>query len=109
MKFCPKCSALLIPRKDSKGTVLACPNCRYVDKTAAKSPPPKLSQVVTAKEVPIVNEEMDDTALPTTDAKCEKCGNSHAYYWLIQTRASDEPETKFLKCTQCKHVWRDYN
>ncbi|MEK6946569.1 MAG: transcription factor S, partial [Nanoarchaeota archaeon] len=32
-----------------------------------------------------------------------------AYFWLVQTRAGDEPETKFLKCEKCGHTWRDYD
>ncbi|MBI2108536.1 transcription factor S, partial [Candidatus Woesearchaeota archaeon] len=32
-----------------------------------------------------------------------------AYFWLVQTRAGDEPETKFLRCEKCSHTWRDYD
>ena len=37
-----------------------------------------------------------------------ECGLGKARFWLVQTRASDEPETKFFKCEKCKHTWRDY-
>ena len=43
------------------------------------------------------------------EVECPKCGNTEAYYWTIQTRSGDEAETKFHKCTKCKHTWRDYN
>ena len=42
-------------------------------------------------------------------AECPKCGHRTAYFWLVQTRAGDEPETKFLRCEKCGHTWRDYN
>ena len=48
-------------------------------------------------------------SLPLTAAECPKCGHKKAFFWLIQTRASDEPETKFMKCEKCKHIWRDYS
>lgn len=59
-----------------------------------------------AKEVEVVSEE--DQTLPETEAECPKCKHTIAQYWLKQTRAGDEPETKFLRCKNCKHTWRDY-
>jgi len=59
------------------------------------------------KEMVILEENQEDNALPTTEATCSKCQHALAWYWLRQMRAGDEPETKFLKCTQCKHVWRE--
>jgi transcription factor S len=108
MKFCPKCGALLLPRKDSKGIVNACTSCKYVDK--AGSAQTKISERnLTKKEIQVVSDDSDDISLPLTDAKCEQCNHTKAYYWLVQTRAADEPETKFLKCEKCKHTWRDYS
>ena len=57
------------------------------------------------KNVEVIEEDVE--AYPVTTATCNKCGNNEAYYWLVQTRAGDEPATKFLKCTKCKHTWRD--
>ncbi|PIO07920.1 transcription factor S, partial [Candidatus Pacearchaeota archaeon CG10_big_fil_rev_8_21_14_0_10_35_219] len=31
-----------------------------------------------------------------------------AYFWTMQTRAADESETKFYRCTKCDHTWREY-
>jgi len=59
-------------------------------------------------EIDVVIPEEVET-LPLTEADCDKCNHNKAYFWLIQTRASDEPETKFYKCEKCKHVWRDYS
>jgi DNA-directed RNA polymerase subunit M len=46
---------------------------------------------------------------PKVKIICEKCGNNAAYFWTQQTRAADEPETRFFKCTKCKHTWREYS
>ncbi|MEM0290915.1 MAG: transcription factor S, partial [Thermoplasmata archaeon] len=31
-----------------------------------------------------------------------------AYWMLKQTRAADEPETRFYICTKCGYRWREY-
>ena len=59
-----------------------------------------------SQAIEVVHESIE--VYPMTKEKCPKCGNGEAYYWHIQTRSADEPETKFLKCTKCKHTWRDY-
>ena len=57
----------------------------------------------------MVVEKDDDEMLPKTKEECPECANKEAFYWTVQTRAGDEAETKFLKCTKCKHTWRDYD
>lgn len=39
---------------------------------------------------------------------CGKCQNKGAYYYLRQTRKSDEPTTAFYTCTNpaCKNKWK---
>ncbi len=59
-----------------------------------------------SKEIPVIEEEFH--LMPTVRIDCKKCGNTEAYYWMVQTRAGDEPATKFYRCTKCKHTWRDY-
>ena len=34
-------------------------------------------------------------------ANAPDCTNDMAYFWSIQLRSSDEPETTFYKCTEC--------
>lgn len=77
--------------------------CGYTKKDTSQA---IVEQVKAPQEVEIIS---DEETLPTTQEDCEKCGNKEAYFWLQQTRAGDEPETKFLKCTKCKHTWRDYS
>ncbi|MBN1792299.1 transcription factor S [Candidatus Woesearchaeota archaeon] len=105
MMFCPKCGSLLRPKSDKKKKVLAC-SCGYTSKEV-ESATIKEQVVKDEREVAVVEE--NDDQLPETDAECPECGNGRARYWLQQMRAGDEPETKFLKCTKCKHVWRDYD
>ena len=104
--FCPKCGSILVPKKEENKKFLAC-SCGF---KSSKLDAPTLKEVVTKKEkdIEVIDKGELDT-LPKTKAICNKCSNKEAYFWLIQTRAGDEPETKFLRSTKCGHTWRDYN
>ena len=104
MLFCPKCGAILVPKKSNNKKVMAC-SCGYVNRNIENATITEES-TEKSKEVEIVENQPE--TLPETDAECSKCGNKVAYYWTLQTRAGDEAETKFLKCKKCKHIWRDY-
>jgi len=101
MFFCPKCGNVLFPKKGERRIKLSC-SCGYEsrDKEAIIKESIKIKKgvEVAKKKVP----------LPKTKAKCEKCGNKEAFYWLAQTRSSDEAETRFFECTKCGYRWRDY-
>lgn len=58
-----------------------------------------------------VNEEDDDeTTRPTTQRECSTCGEeTEQEWWMKQTRASDEPPTRFYKCTECGTVQKEYD
>jgi len=105
--FCPKCGSILIPRKEASKTVLTC-SCGYksVDKEGGR-----IKETVKEKssKIEIVDSEHDMNVLPKMKVECPKCHNNEAGFWEVQTRASDEPATKFMKCTKCKNIWRDYN
>ena len=104
--FCPKCGSILIPKRDGTKKMLVC-SCGYrtgdVEQAKIKETVPKPE-----KEVEVVDAN-DMHTLPLTDVECEKCGHKKAYFWTMQTRAGDEPETKFLRCEKCSHTWRDYS
>ncbi len=104
MMFCPKCGSILTQRKENDKTVIGC-SCGYVLKSGNVEVKEEFKSK-TEDNIDVV--DANDETLPETDAECDKCGNKKAYYWLVQTRAGDEPETKFLKCTKCSHTWRDY-
>ncbi|MFH1440363.1 MAG: transcription factor S [Candidatus Woesearchaeota archaeon] len=103
--FCPKCGSILIPKNDGSKKVLHC-KCGYNNSEDIKSM--KFTETIKKeKEIEVVDKEIE--TYPLTDADCPKCHHKKARYWEIQTRASDEPATKFFKCEKCKHIWRDYS
>lgn len=103
MQFCPKCGALLIPKKEGSKSIMAC-SCGYKSKEAGTT----ITESVKDKKPKLEIIEKEVEAYPLVDKECPKCGHKQAYFWEIQTRASDEPATRFFKCEKCKHVWREY-
>jgi len=93
-----------MPKKIDGLTITEC-SCGH----SAKNMSTKISEKNTKveKEVEII--EKREETLPTSKDDCPKCGNDEAYYFVRQTRAADEPPTKFLRCTKCNHSWRDYD
>lgn len=103
--FCKKCGALLVPKKEGNKRVMSC-SCGYKETNRDK-----MKLVEKTKEsisIEVVHKE-EAGPNPLVDATCPKCKHGKAYFWAMQTRAADEPETKFYKCEKCKHTWRDYN
>ncbi|QOR94414.1 transcription factor S [Thermosphaera chiliense] len=112
VRFCPKCGGLMKPVKSSKTTELVCVKCGYRMKAGERELEKyKVSSKIehSTREKTIVVGDVDTSKLPVTkEATCPKCGNHEAYYWMIQTRAADEPPTRFYKCVKCGHTWREY-
>ena len=106
--FCKKCGSILLPRKEGKKTVLAC-SCGFKSSDSSGSMLTETVQHKGRKVEVIEEEDRELQTLPKMKAHCRKCGNEEAYFWEVQTRAADEPATKFLKCVKCKYTWRDYN
>ena len=94
----------MLPKKESSKTVMSC-SCGYTNKKTEKIEIKE--KIKEKKEIEPIEEEIEIYPL-TDDVECSKCGHTKAYFWEVQTRASDEPATKFLKCEKCKHIWRDY-
>jgi DNA-directed RNA polymerase subunit M len=101
MQFCPKCGALLVQKTKNYG----CPRCNYSTK---EKPNLKISEKVEEKQEIAVMKEKEVDTMPTVEAVCKKCKHTEAHFWTSQTRSSDEAETKFYRCTKCKHTWREY-
>jgi len=104
--FCPKCNSLLVPKRTKYSKYFVCKKCgkKFLKEKG------RILEVSGEKKNRIIfidHKREDD--LPKTKVLCPKCGHDTAYYWLVQTRASDEPPTKFLKCVKCEHRWRDYS
>jgi len=106
--FCPKCKTLMVPVKRSGRTVFKCSKCGYEEEPEASSLEAyrERSEVRRGEGVMVV--EREGELLPKTRARCRRCGNEEAYYWLQQTRAADEPPTRFYRCTKCGYTWREY-
>ncbi|MBN1385748.1 transcription factor S [Candidatus Woesearchaeota archaeon] len=103
--FCPKCGSMLLPKKDNGKKVMAC-SCGYKssDTDSARITEKRKDD---GRGLEIIDRQPD--TYPKVEAKCEKCGHDKAFFSTQQTRAGDEPETKFFKCEKCGHIWRDYN
>ncbi len=106
MKFCSKCGGLLLPKKIEGKVVLVCTKCGHVEEPAGsilvgkeiKHSPRELTVVIEKKDIG-----------GTVQVICPKCGYNRAYFWQLQTRAADEPMTRFFKCARCGHIWREYD
>jgi len=103
--FCQKCGSVLLPKKEGNKKVLVC-SCGFKSSSVEQT---KITETMNKeyKEIEVIEKEIE--ILPKTEAKCEKCGHRTAFFWTVQTRAGDEPETKFLKCEKCGKTWRDYD
>ena len=104
--FCEKCGNLMIPKKEGHKEILVCPVCGFTKEKESILIKEKI--INKSHEINVVQKD-EEKIYPQIKITCPKCGNSKAYFWTIQTRASDEPETKFYKCTKCGYTWRDYS
>lgn len=59
------------------------------------------------KETIVVEKEEINLPIDRT-VQCPKCNEFGAYWEAMQTRAADEPETRFYTCTHCGNRWREY-
>jgi len=101
--FCKRCGSIMLPKNKNGKKVSIC-KCGYQSHEKVESLKEELKPK--SQEVSVVESEVE--TLPLTEVDCPKCMHKKAFYWTIQTRAADEGETKFLKCENCKHTWRDY-
>ncbi|MEM0380099.1 MAG: transcription factor S [Desulfurococcaceae archaeon] len=111
-RFCPKCNGLMQPFKESNIVYMKCIRCGFkIQATDSDLKQYGLSIKIThsEKEKLTVISDIDTSNLPITrEIVCPKCGFNEAYYWFLQTRAADEPATRFYKCRKCGNVWREY-
>ena len=103
--FCPECKSLMFPSKDEPD-IMICRNTSCGYKIKAKSKAQVISTPSEDKEFKIFEKDLD--TLPTVDMECPECGNDKASWFLRQTRAADEPTTRFYICKECNYRWREY-
>ena len=100
MEFCERCGSVITLNGDKA----VCAACGH---KAKKKPKIETSESMAKKEeIAVVDEKI--STYPIVQIDCPKCENKKAYFWTLQTRAGDESETKFYKCTKCSHTWRVY-
>ena len=86
---------------------VSCASCGY-------SPRGKAENIILKEKIDLTKGQLIEIqdkkieTLPKVKENCDKCGNKTAYYWTLQTRSSDESETRFFECTKCSHRWRVY-
>lgn len=102
MEFCPKCGSVLIEKRKNFG----CAKCNYTAKGKVRI---EASEKMHGKQEIGVIKDKDTDVFPVINAVCNECGHREAYFWTAQTRAGDEAETRFFRCTKCKHTWREYH
>lgn len=101
MEFCSKCGSVILV----SGKSASCAKCGFKPKGRIKI---QASEKVQKSAGVAVIREKELNTNPVVEIKCPSCKNKKAYFWTLQTRASDESETKFYKCVKCEHTWRDY-
>ena len=107
IQFCPKCGSILLLEESGRRSKLVCNNCNY--KTREKKNIILKEKVSTEdrEKIEVVDKTIE--TLPKVKIDCAKCGHKRAYYWMAQTRSSDEAETKFYECCKCGKRWREYS
>ncbi|NCN99103.1 transcription factor S [Candidatus Pacearchaeota archaeon] len=102
MEFCPKCGSIILVTDKKKAV---CAKCNYRPKGRIKIQTSK--DIAKREEIKVIDEKKLNT-YPIVEMKCSECKHGKAYFWTMQTRAADESETKFYRCTKCDHTWREY-
>ncbi|MCS4541699.1 MAG: transcription factor S [Euryarchaeota archaeon] len=109
MEFCPKCGSLLLPQENEGKFSLICRKCGFI-KDSFDHNSYRFNEAVKPRNAIVVADiEGKIDLLPKINAACKKCGNFEAYWWMQQTRAADEPETRFYRCTKCGFTWREFS
>jgi transcription elongation factor S-II len=69
--------------------------------------PEKWEETVQANKELLKKQVEGSKSRATTDMFfCGKCKKRETTYYEQQTRSSDEPMTKFIKCVNCGHEWK---
>ncbi len=108
MQLCDKCGNLMLPIKEKGKSVLYCRKCK--SRTELDNIQCKVSEKIEKNPldgIPVIEEKI--VTLPKIDVICPECGHAEAVWWTVQTRSSDEPETRFFRCLKCSFTWREYS
>ncbi|MBS3141814.1 transcription factor S [Candidatus Woesearchaeota archaeon] len=103
--FCPKCGSLLRIKKEQDQNILVC-SCGF---TSTDTSLGRIQEKMKPRTAALDVIEKVTEPFPLANQECPRCKHPRAFFWTQQTRAGDEPETKFFRCEKCKHTWRDYS
>lgn len=93
---------------EDEGRILYCKSCGN-KKPLIEDIKLKVSHEKDEKKVIVVDENAP-SEFPITEIMCPKCGEVREAFWTMQqTRAGDEPPTRFYQCRVCNHRWREYS
>ncbi|MCE4625580.1 MAG: transcription factor S [Desulfurococcales archaeon] len=113
LRFCPRCKKLMIPKIVNGRKVLVCPNCGYTieleDDDAYKFGAPKKKSPKDKIIVVDANQPPPTATVLKGQVRCPRCGHDEILFWMMQTRAADEPPTRFYRCLKCGYSWREYD
>jgi len=116
VKFCPKCGSMMVVSLEEDRVYLVCPTCGYREEL-----PPDQAEAVRKAMTNIARRRK--RKVPKSDVfsdkyrymgmskavgvRCPRCGSEEVYYQMAQTRAADEPMTRFYICAKCGYKWRE--
>lgn len=100
----------MVPKKVNGKTVYKCPKCGYEEEATESIQLKSVIRHSAREKTLVLDDDVDkpEGAQIIKGVVCPTCGNNEAYFWILQTRAADEPATRFYKCTKCGKVWREY-
>ncbi|MEM7826992.1 MAG: transcription factor S [Candidatus Aenigmatarchaeota archaeon] len=104
MEFCNLCGSIMFPTKMGRKSFWVCKECGH--KRINKTRSIKFKNEAKHEKIPVI--EKEEVNLPIISKFCPKCGRGSAYYWMQQTKITDEPPTQFFRCTKCSYTWREY-
>jgi len=107
MQFCDECGSMM----KTEGDVWVCGSCGNEQPKGDSDAEQFVSTETQSDDDVIETEEgANFEGKPTaTDVVCDECGHTEAWYTIKQTGSADEPPTRFFKCQECGHRWREYN
>lgn len=107
--FCPKCGSIMQPRTVGGRREMYCSKCGYTAPLSMSQQSIKVEVARNPKDrTNVVSKQSLSTMEKVRGIACPKCGHDEAFFWMLQTRAADEPPTRFYKCAKCGYTWREY-
>jgi len=106
MQFCDDCGSMM---KKQEG-VMVCTSCGASAAQTVDTEQFVTTEKQTDDELIESSAEANFEGKPTaTDVVCDRCEHDEAWYTIKQTASADEPPTRFFKCKECGHRWREYS